>query len=116
MELMRQRPFKLQRNDAMRTIDGTITLFHAEGDEWRVHRRVFSPAFGQAHMEAYLPAVKTIADRLVSLWRSGPVFDSGEAQPINQSLTELTADTTSLIAFNFDLDSLRTKVRRHARA
>jgi cytochrome P450 len=114
MELMRQRPFKVRRNDNMRTAKGIVTLFHAEGDEWRVHRRIFSPSFSQAHMEAYLPVVKEVAERLVNLWRSGPGFDLRDgkavAQPINQALTELTADTTSLVAFDFDLDSLRTKV------
>jgi cytochrome P450 len=120
LELMRQRPFKVRRNDNVRTSDGLVTLFHAEGDEWRVHRRVFSPSFGQAHMEAYLPAVKEVAERLIDLWRSGPGFDLRDgkafAQPINQALTELTADTTSLVAFDFDLDSLRTKVSKpHSR-
>lgn len=111
LEMMRQRPYKVRRSAMVLTFDGACGLFHAEGSDWQVQRRVVAPAFGHAHMEAYLPAMKTVATRLVDTWRAGPgVVDGNGAatgQPILKAMSSYASDVTALVSFDADLDSVR---------
>ena len=42
-------------------------LFFAEGDQWRLDKRVVGPAFSHKHLEEYLHPIRRIAERLLEV-------------------------------------------------
>lgn len=102
-ELMSYRPFTLRRPASF----GEIIrpgLFSAEGDAWRLDRRIVAPGFSHVRVSSYASSVKTVVDRLADKWAAQ---SPDEAFAINKDLACFTADTVALVAFGADFDSLR---------
>jgi cytochrome P450 len=116
LELMRHRPDKARRAQSFGPLvqDGIDGVLTAEGKFWRAQRRVISPAFSPGKMDGYLPAMKTVARRLVRKWQGGPGMERGNGaatvQPVTDDMSCLTADLISLTAFTYDLNSLSSPV------
>jgi hypothetical protein len=71
MEIMKQRPFKIIRNEnltaAARGV-GADGVFSAEGETWKSDRRILAPVMNKRHVDMYLGGIKTVASRLVDKW------------------------------------------------
>src|SRR5437763_12460825 len=50
-----------------------------EGDSWLRQRRLIQPAFSNARVESYAPAMVDCTERMVDRWRDGEERDIGRA-------------------------------------
>lgn len=112
-EVLRQRPQKIRRMQAMESILDELGLngvFSAEGDDWRRQRRLVMSAFGRSKLADMQAVIATVTDRLLTRWerRVGTPCD------VYPDLARFTADVTTLVAFGYDLDSLRTPAELQA--
>jgi cytochrome P450 len=66
-ELLAHRPFKLRRPALLRETVPFEGLFFAEGDKWRLDKRVVGPAFSHKHLKEYLHPIRRITERLIDV-------------------------------------------------
>lgn len=106
-EVLRQRPDKIRRISTMESVADELGLngvFTAEGDDWRRQRRLVMSAFGRSKVADMQAMAAMVTDRLLTRWEQ----HLGTSYDVYPDLTRFTADVTTLAAFGFDLDSLRT--------
>ena len=106
-ELMRQRPYALQRaRAAARTLPGFEGLFQSEGASFRLNKRIVAPAFNHAHLPDFIPTLNAVSSRLVDKWLRQADASPDSPMKIGRDLHSFAADTISLIAFGVDFNSL----------
>ncbi len=106
-EVLRSRPHKVRRLGTMEPIlteIGINGVFSAEGEDWRRQRRLVMSAFGRSKVADMQTMVATVTERLLTQWER----NVGSRRDVLRDLTRFTADVTTLVAFGYDLDSLRT--------
>lgn len=106
-EVLRQRPQQFRRVRIIETVLDELRLngvFSAEGDDWRRQRRLVMSAFGRSKLADMQAIVATVTDRLLTCWER----ELGRSLDVFPYLSRFTADVTTLAAFGYDLDSLRT--------
>lgn len=109
-QLLRLRPHKVRRMRTFEAVLGELRLngvFSAEGEDWRRQRRLVMSAFGRSKIADMQAMVVRVTDRLLTRWERG----LGRPFDAYPDLTRFTADVTTLAAFGYDLDSLRTSAQ-----
>lgn len=82
-------------------IDG---VFSAEGDAWRMQRRLAVSALAPSHFREMYPKLKTVATRLKKRWEKAA--DAGSTIEIVEDLKRFTVDVTTLITFGHDINTI----------
>jgi cytochrome P450 len=106
-QVLRERPEAYRRETAMSEIIEEISgrgVFTAEGDQWRVQRRLTMAALGARHLRSYYPVLTTSARRLLACWRRAAA--SGEPQDIGDHFARFTLDVTTNLALGVDVNAL----------
>jgi cytochrome P450 len=104
-ELHKLRPFEVVRaQSALEEI--APGLFAAEGDVWRKDRRIVAPAFNHSHIALSLPSLHLTGTRLVNKWVKLSDASPTNTVVINEDCKRFTSDTTALVSFAFDFNSL----------
>jgi len=80
-------------------------VFSAEGQSWRVQRRLSMEALSHRHLKTFYPTLRTIAERLRQRWTSAA--ERGDVLDLNDELKRFTVDVTTQLAFGYDIDTLR---------
>mmetsp|Transcript_22831 Transcript_22831/g.53372 ORF Transcript_22831/g.53372 Transcript_22831/m.53372 type:complete len:508 (-) Transcript_22831:58-1581(-) len=81
-----------------------VGLFFAEGPAWALQRRIIAPAFNEAAVESYLPAVGDIIDSLMSQMQQAAA--SGDKVDILRTMLRFTGDLIAKVAFGHDLGAI----------
>jgi cytochrome P450 len=81
-----------------------IGVFGASGETWRRQRRMVMAGFDPAHVKQYFPALRRVAQRLVSRWQKAA--REGTSIDLQADLMRYTVDAIAGLAFGAEVDTL----------
>jgi cytochrome P450 len=79
---------------------GALGLFSVEGETWKRHKKLLTPAFSLNHSRDYLPGLVKMARRLERVLENKK--RSGEVVDFTSLITKFTVDVTTDFAFGHD--------------
>jgi cytochrome P450 len=94
---------RLQTMQAAIVEIGGRGLFAAEGDDWRVQRRLVMKAFDPAHLKDYFPSLLRVTARLRECLDEAA--RSGRPVDLQTLLMRYTVDVTAGLAFGIDMNT-----------
>lgn len=107
-EVLRDRPDGWQRNPRSRVVGREMGLpqgvFSAEGEAWKVQRRIVMASFAPGHIRQYFPQMTKVTARLQARWQRAAV--SGAALSLQPELMRFTVDTIAGLALGDDINTL----------
>lgn len=109
-KILKSRPAHFRRLSKMDRIlkeEGIHGVFNAEGEEWKVHRRIVTRGLDIKHQQQFFPVMLDIARRLYTKM----IFhaDTGSPYPIQEDLSRFTVDVTTSLAFGISMNTLEEK-------
>ncbi len=111
--LLRSRPEQFRRVSNIEKIfeeAGLNGIFSAEGDKWKIHRKLTEPSFNPSHLKHFFPSLKLLTQRLIKrfelLAASGSEFD------LLEEFKCYTVDVTTWLAFGEDVNSIESSSSR----
>lgn len=103
-EIMRARPDKFRRMEKMDNIfreEGVHGVFNAEGEDWKIHRKLVAQGLDVRHQQQYFPAILKTTERLMNKWKGiDKPFD------VQKDLVRYTVDVTSSLAFGYEMNTI----------
>ncbi|MCW2317389.1 cytochrome P450/nitrite reductase/ring-hydroxylating ferredoxin subunit [Rhodoblastus acidophilus] len=105
--VLRRRPETFRRPASLDRIlaeIGVRGVFNAEGDSWRLQRKLTVAALSQRHLRQVYPHIQTVARRLRTRWRR-LALESASFDMVEE-LKRFTVDVTVLVVFGHDLNTL----------
>lgn len=103
-EVLKHRPKITQRShqlsEAVNSLGGT-GVFAAEGEQWKLERKLVSAALNQKSVQDYLPTLHSISQRLIDKWLS----ETGETR-IDDDLKAISSESIAKVSLNRDYDFL----------
>lgn len=106
-QVLRDRPHDYRRLSALEPVlreVGAHGVFSAEGESWRVQRKLVMPAFSMKQQRELYPSIAQFTDRLRQTLDAAA--RRGEPLEIRDEMVRYTVDVTSYLAFGHDLDTL----------
>ena len=106
-EVLRQRPEKFRRMEKMDDVlseAGVVGVFNAEGERWKVHRRLVNKGLDVKHQQHYFSDILIVIERLFYKWNSLAL--EKKAFNIQQDLLRFTVDVTTSLAFGYKMNTL----------
>jgi cytochrome P450 len=108
--LLRDRPEGFRRTTRMEKVGLEMGLtpgvFAANGDAWRLQRRMVMAGFDPTHVRAYFPSLLKVTGRLHSRWRHAVA--AGRAIELQPELMRFTVDAIAGLAFGTDINTLQS--------
>ena len=108
-DLLKRRPDVYRRGSAIERVTDELGLkgvFSAEGDEWRVQRKVVAQALNSAHINRFFPKLNVTTERLLGRWRKAAA--TNESVDLCRDLMRYTVDVTTQLAFGIDFNTLES--------
>ncbi len=108
-ELLKRRPDIYRRGSAIERVTDELGLkgvFSAEGDEWRVQRKVVAQALNSAHINRFFPKLHNTTERLLRHWHKAA--ETHESVDLCRDLMRYTVDVTTQLAFGVDFNTLES--------
>ena len=105
--VLRQRPTIFRRLPIMQEIlreAGVDGVFSAEGDTWRVQRRLVAQALDGKRVRTFFPTLRTVTARLKRRWDLAA--DARRPVDVLSDLSLFTVDVTTNFAFGYDMNTL----------
>jgi len=103
-EILRKRPDEFRRMEKMDNIfkeEGVHGVFNAEGEEWKVHRKLVAQGLDVRHQQQYFSSILKTTERLKNKWDAiNQPFD------VQKDLVRYTVDVTSSLAFGYDMNTI----------
>lgn len=109
-EVLRLRPdefIRMAKLDNVIREQGLHGVFNAEGDDWRVHRKMVAKGLDVKHQEQFYPHIKLCLERLYAKWSREA--EKGQPFSIQQDFLRFTVDVTTYLAFGYDLNTIEEK-------
>jgi cytochrome P450/nitrite reductase/ring-hydroxylating ferredoxin subunit len=106
-KVLRERPGSFRRLVTIEPVFeelGVAGVFSAEGTAWRPLRRLTLEALAPAHLRAFYPALRGVAERLARRWAAEAA--AGQPVDVEEDLKRFTVDVTTQLAFGHQLDTL----------
>lgn len=106
-ELLRDRPEGLGRSKAIRQTAeelGANGVFSAEGDRWRIHRKLVMRALAPEIVKHFYPTMQRMTQRLLDRWNRA----LADRRPVDvaRDLKAWAMDITIALSFGEDIDAL----------
>lgn len=95
---------RMKKMDSILRDGGVHGLFNAEGDEWKLHRKIIAKGLDVKHQKQFYPALLKVVERLYNKWSKDA--ESGEPFDIQRDLLRFTVDVTASLAFGIDMNTL----------
>lgn len=105
--ILRARPEAFRRWSPIELVFEELSakgLFSAEGDAWKVQRRLVMQALSQKHLRSFFPTLRRATERLLRMWQVA-AEDASELEP-NEEFKRFTSDVTVSLAFSTDMNSI----------
>lgn len=109
-QILKLRPSKFRRMSKLDHIlrgDDIIGVFNAEGEDWKIHRRIVNKGLDLKHQQLYFPSMLITLERFYS--KLSTAAASNESYSIQDDLLRFTVDITSSLAFGFEMNTLEQK-------
>ncbi len=106
-DLLRDRPDTFRRFSPMADmIDelGAKGVFSAEGEQWRMHRKLVMRAMTPEVVKHFFPTLVRMSERLDQRWDAA--VRAGRSIDVPRDLKRFSMDVTSALAFGIDVDTL----------
>jgi len=84
---------------------GVYGAFNAEGSDWKRHRSVVTKGLDVKHQQQFYPNLAAKVEILYQKWQKDA--DEGNVVDIQRDLLRFTVDITTLLAFGYDIDTMR---------
>lgn len=108
--ILRERPdgfIRMKKLDKVLRAEGVHGAFNAEGEDWKMHRRLVAKGLNIKHQEAFFDKMLISVDRLFAKWKKAA--DSGEAFDIQEDFMRFTTDITTTFAFGIEMNTIEEK-------
>lgn len=105
--ILRERPHLYRRMEKMDVIfqeQGVHGVFNAEGEEWKVHRKMVAQGLDVRHQNQYFPSILKTTERLLEKWKG--FENNGTAFDVQKDLVRYTVDVTTSLAFGYDMNTI----------
>jgi len=115
--VLRERPQRFRRLSAVEPVFDEIGcngVFSAEGEVWRVQRKLVMQALNATHFRGFFPVLQRIVGRLHARWRRAAA--GGRVLEMRDELTRFTVDATTALAFGEDpntVDGCADPIQQH---
>lgn len=109
-KILAARPTEFIRSKKMDNVireGGVHGVFNAEGEEWKVHRKIVAKGLDVKHQKEFYPAMTVILERLYNKWRQDA--ESGEVIDIQRDIMRFTVDITVTLAFGIEMNTIEQK-------
>lgn len=109
-KILAARPTEFIRSKKMDNVireSGVHGVFNAEGDDWKVHRKIVAKGLDVKHQKEFYPAMTVIIERLYNKWLRDA--ESGEIIDIQRDLMRFTVDITVTLAFGTEMNTIEQK-------
>lgn len=106
-EVMRARPDQFRRMEKMDNIfkeEGVHGVFNAEGEEWKVHRKLVAQGLDVRHQQQFFPAILKTTQRLSNKWKQ--LAENQQTFDIQKDLVRYTVDVTTSLAFGYEMNTV----------
>lgn len=108
IQLYKSRPDKFRRFgkiDEIMSEMGITGVFNAEGEQWKLHRKLTAEALNARNVQGFFPTIQEITNRLLQRWQQ-KTTDAQAVLDVQKELMRFTVDITTKIAFGYDTHSL----------
>lgn len=108
--ILRERPegfIRMKKLDQVLREEGVHGVFNAEGEDWKMHRRMVAKGLDVKHQKAFFDKMLVSVDRLHAKWKRAA--DSGEEIDIQQDFLRFTVDITTTLAFGYEMNTIEEK-------
>ena len=108
--ILRDRPegfIRMKKLDRILRAEGIHGVFNAEGDDWKMHRKIVAKGLDIKHQKAFFDKMLITVDRLYAKWKKAA--DSGEDVDIQQDFIRFTVDITTTLAFGYEMNTVEEK-------
>jgi cytochrome P450 len=108
--ILKSRPGQFRRVSKLDKViraEGIHGLFNAEGEDWKVHRRIVTRGLDIRHQQRFFPTMTNILARLMD--KMNRAARDGEPYAIQDDLMRFTVDVTTSLAFGIDMNTLEQK-------
>ena len=95
---------RMKKLDGILKEGGVHGLFNAEGDEWKLHRKIVAKGLDVKHQQQFYPSMLSILEKLYKKWSKNA--ENGDIFDIQRDLLRFTVDITSTLAFGFEMNTL----------
>lgn len=105
IHLYKNRPDKFRRFGKIEEVIaemGIDGVFSAEGEQWKVHRKLTAEALNTRNVYGFFPTTQEVTERLLRRWNQKQEF----TVDIQKELMRYTVDLTTRIAFGYDTHAL----------
>jgi cytochrome P450 len=109
-QILKLRPSKFRRMSKLDHIlrnDDIIGVFNAEGEDWKIHRRIVNKGLDLKHQQLYFPAMLITLERFYTKLLTAA--ESNKNYSLQDDLLRFTVDITSSLAFGFEMNTLEQK-------
>jgi cytochrome P450 len=107
-EILKNRPDQFRRffkiDEIMQEV-GLIGLFNAEGEQWKLHRKLTSEALNLKNVQSFFPTLQRVTERLHQRWETFTKVDT--VIDVQKEMMRYTVDITTSIAFGYDINTLQ---------
>ena len=106
-KILAARPNEFVRLTKMNNIireGGVDGVFNAEGEKWRLHRKIVAQGLDVKHQKEFYEPMLVILERLHNKWSKDA--ESGEPFDIQRDLLRFTVDITATLAFGIEMNTL----------
>lgn len=83
---------------------GVHGVFNAEGEDWKVHRRVVAQGLDVKHQQQFYPTMMEKVEKLYKKWCKNA--EEGQAFDIQKDILRFTVDVTTSLAFGYDINTI----------
>lgn len=106
-EILKARPkefIRMQKMDKILRAEGVHGVFNAEGEEWKIHRRIIAKGLDVKHQQQFFPSMVTTIERLFK--KMNAISKTNENYSIQDDLLRFTVDVTTTLAFGIEMNTL----------
>lgn len=107
IQLYKNRPDKFRRFgkiDEVMSEMGIKGVFNAEGEQWKIHRKLTAEALNTRNVHGFFPTLREITERLLQRWQQKQSLEN--VLDVQKEMMRFTVDITTRIAFGHDTHSL----------
>lgn len=108
-EMLRARPTRYRRVRSIEAVTDEMKMkgvFGAEGDEWKMQRKVVAQALNSAHINRFFPNLQQTTERLTERWKTAATDE--RKVDLCRDLMRYTVDVTTHLAFGIDVNTIGT--------